>query len=183
MKGIIFNLVEDAVVAEHGEAVWDTLLDAAGLEGAYTALGDYPDADLVALVGAGAAALDVTPDDLTRHLGSAALLGLQRRYPQFFEPHTSAGDFLLTLNDVIHPEVRKLHRNASPPDFWFDGQTPDSLVIHYRSRRRLCALAEGMIVGAAAHYGQTATLEQTSCMNDGADHCVIHASFAASFAA
>lgn len=179
MKGIIFNMVEDAVVAEHGEVVWDKLLAEAGVDGAYTALGDYPDAELVALVHAGSAALGVDTGDLTRHLGHAALLGLAERYPQFFAPHASVRPFLLTLNDVIHAEVRKLHPEAQPPDFWFDDSDPDTLVVHYRSRRRLCALAEGMIAGAATHYGQRAHIVQTACLLDGAEHCVLETSFTA----
>lgn len=179
MKGIIFNVVEDAITAEHGEAVWDSLLEAAGLEGAFTALGNYPDEDLTALVEAGAEALDVPPAELTRTLGHAALLGLAERYPQFFATHTSSRSFLLTLNDVIHPEVRKLHADAQPPDFWFDEGENGRLVVHYRSRRMLCALAEGMIMGAAAHYGEVAQVHQDSCMLDGADHCVLHVMFAA----
>ena len=43
MKGIIFNLVEGFVVAEGGESAWDGLLDAAGLDGGYSSLADYPD--------------------------------------------------------------------------------------------------------------------------------------------
>ena len=50
MKGIIFNVAEATVSDEFGEDAWDDLLDAAGLDGAYTALGDYPVEQLVALV-------------------------------------------------------------------------------------------------------------------------------------
>ena len=39
MKGIIFNLLEDVVVRNHGEDPWDQLLTATGLDGAYTSLG------------------------------------------------------------------------------------------------------------------------------------------------
>jgi hypothetical protein len=179
VKGIIFTMVEEAVVAEHGEAVWDGLLTDAGLDGAYTALGDYPDAELVALVEAGSARLDVDPDDLTRHLGHAALLGLSRRYPHFFAPHDAARPFLLTLNGVIHAEVRKLHPETQPPDFWFDATDSETLLVHYRSRRRLCMLAEGMIGGAATCFGERAQITQTACLRDGADHCVLETTFTA----
>ena len=61
MKGIILNLVEEAVVADHGEATWDEVLDRAGADGAYTSLGNYPDEELRRLVAAGAVTLDVSP--------------------------------------------------------------------------------------------------------------------------
>ena len=49
MKGIVFNLLEEAVSSTYGDAAWDRLLDAAGLEGAYTSLGSYDDAEIAAL--------------------------------------------------------------------------------------------------------------------------------------
>lgn len=177
MKGIIFNVVEDAIVAEHGEEVWDALLDSAGVDGAFTAIGNYPDEILTALVQAGSAALGVPPADLTRHLGHAALLGLATRYPHFFAPHDDARSFLLTLNDVIHPEVRKLHADTDPPEFWFEPGDDGVLVVHYRSVRRLCALAEGMIAGSGTHFGDTVTVDQVQCTDDGHDRCVLHVTF------
>ena len=52
-----------------------------------------------------------------------------------------------------------------------------ALVIHYDSARRLCLLAEGMILGAADHYGERARVEQVACMHDGADRCLLTATF------
>src|SRR5438874_2247890 len=43
MKGVVFNLLEEIVVREHGEETWDLLLERAGLGGVYTSLGNYPD--------------------------------------------------------------------------------------------------------------------------------------------
>lgn len=50
MKGIVFNLLAEAVTQRFGDEAWDNLLDAAGLEGAYTSLGSYHDAEMFALV-------------------------------------------------------------------------------------------------------------------------------------
>lgn len=176
MKGIIFNLVEDAVCAQHGEAVWDQLLTDAGLDGGYTSIGDYPDADLFALVGAASNALGVPPDDVVRSLGHAAALGLADLYPQFWQPHSRTSDFIVTLNEVIHPEVRKIHRNAEPPEFAF-APIDGGLRVEYRSQRGLCALADGMIGGAARHYGERATVEHDSCTHLGDAVCVMTCRF------
>ncbi|MGH3361002.1 MAG: heme NO-binding domain-containing protein [Nocardioides sp.] len=179
MKGIIFNLVEDAVTAEHGETVWDSLVESAGIEGVFTTLGNYPCHHLSALVEAGAVTLGVTPAELTRELGRRALLGLAERYPRYFEGFTSTSPFLLTLSDVIHAEVQKLYGDTRPPEFWFEECADQKLRIHYRSGRQLCTLAEGMIAGAASYYGEWSRLSHVQCMLDGADHCVIDARFTA----
>lgn len=182
MKGIIFNVVADAVCARYGEPVWDQLLMQAGVEGAYTSMGDYPDDELHALVAAASSALGATPADVLRILGQDAVGGLAARYPHFFAPHSRTADFVVTLNDVIHPEVRKLHPNAAPPEFGFtlDG---DDLVVEYRSRRRLCALADGMIVGSALHFGEHAQVSHELCVHLGDQTCVLRCRFAPAAAA
>jgi hypothetical protein len=75
------------------------------------------------------------------------------------------------LDAVIHAEVRKLYPESSPPAFWFEAPDASVLVVHYRSERQLCALAEGMIRGAADHYVERVRIEHEECMLAGADHC------------
>jgi hypothetical protein len=177
MKGIVFNLLEEAVSRDYGEGVWDELLEAAGVEGAYTSLGSYPDENLMGLVGAASSALDMPAQDVVRWFGLNAMPLLASRYPQFFEPHESARSFVLTLNSIIHPEVRKLYPGADVPVFDYDTSSEDVLVMGYASRRRMCAFAEGLIEGAAAHYGERAVIQQPRCMTRGDDRCVLEISF------
>lgn len=51
IKGIVFNLLEEIVSEQHGPDTWDALLDATEVDGSYTSLGNYPDEELLALVG------------------------------------------------------------------------------------------------------------------------------------
>lgn len=178
MKGIVFNLLEEAVTAEFGEATWDRLLDDAGLDGAYTSLGSYDDAEVFRLVEVASRALNIPPQDVLRWFGRRAMPILVQRFPAFFGPHTSARSFLLTLNNLIHPEVRKLYPGATPPVFDFDTSNNDELVIGYNSQRKLCALAEGFMQGAAGHFGEQADIRQSQCMHEHADKCVFHVRFA-----
>lgn len=177
MKGIIFNLVEEVVTDRYGEDAWDDLLTAAGLDGAYTSLGSYPDDELFRLVAAAADHLGLPPDVVVRTLGEAAIPLLADRYPPFFAGHTSTKSFLLTLNDIIHPEVRKLYPGAQVPSFGFEESPADTVLMRYRSERKLCALAEGFVLGAAAHYGERAEIEQLECMHRGDDDCLLRCVF------
>ena len=177
MKGIIFNLLEDMVSGDGGDTAWDALLVDADLDGGYSAIGNYPDQELLDLVAARSRAAGVDPHEVTRAFGSHALAGLSARYPHFFQGHDRTLPFLLTLNDVIHPEVRKLHPQADPPVFTFETPEPDRLLIGYTSSRGLCYFAEGMIAGAAAHFGERATITQPRCMHRGDDHCLIDCRF------
>jgi Haem-NO-binding len=181
LKGIIFNLLEEVVTAHIDETVWDAMLAGAGTEGAYTSLGNYPDEEFARLL-----------EQLSRHqrqpdrqvlkwFGERAMPFLARRFPEFFEPHPSLCSFLLSLNDVIHAEVRKLYAGADVPDFVFESpagtEAHETLIIHYRSKRRLCQLAEGFIAGAARHFEETVAVTQRVCMLEGADECALVCKF------
>lgn len=178
MKGVVFNLLEQLVVRDFGEDTWDALLDASELEGVYTSLGSYPDDDLAKLVSAASVALGMPPDDVVSWFGRNALPLFATRYPQLFEPHHSTQAFVLTLNDIIHPEVRKLYPGADVPEFDFDVRD-GVLVMGYRSPRKLCSFAEGLLLGAAQHYGERLTIAQPLCMKRGDDRCVLELAFSA----
>src|SRR5687768_12468965 len=140
MKGIIFNLLEEVVTQHLGADTWDQLLEAAQLDGVYTSLGSYPDEHLFKLVGAASVALNKPPGDIVRWFGAKAMPLLARKYQAFFARHSSTRPFILTLNSIIHPEVRKLYPGADVPDFDFDTSSPETLVMHYQSKRKLCEI-------------------------------------------
>ncbi|MDP9100975.1 MAG: heme NO-binding domain-containing protein [Actinomycetota bacterium] len=177
MKGIIFNLTEEVVRDAYGEDAWDAVLDGAGLDGSWTSLGSYPDEYFSKVVTSAAALLGVDESTVLRTVAQGAMPLLATRYPHFFE-HPDASAFVLTLNDVIHPEVKKLYPGATPPEFDVRRESDSALVMRYQSARKLCALAEGFVQGAATHYGQTVEITQTQCMLLGGDLCLVQCQFA-----
>jgi hypothetical protein len=177
MKGVVFNLLEASVRQEFGEDTWDDLLDSAGLDGAYTSLGNYPDEQMHRLVAAAANRLNMPPEAVVRWFGQKAIPLMAQSYPGFFAPHTTTRSFILTLNDIIHPEVRKIYPGADVPEFDFDTSSEEVLVMGYQSPRKMCALAQGLIEGAAAYFGEEATVEQPRCMHRGDEKCVFRITF------
>jgi hypothetical protein len=120
--------------------------------------------------------------ELLRWFGGTSVPLLAERYPVFFDGHTSTRSFLLTLNDIIHPEVRKLYPGADVPVFDFNPVPglevgEDRLIVGYRSARRLCALAEGFIQGAAQVFGEQVAIEQPECMLRGDERCALVCTF------
>lgn len=173
MKGVIFNLLEDAVVANFGPDTWDDLLDDAGCEGAYTSLGNYSDEEVAALVKAAAARLKMSEADVLRWFGEQAMPLLKTRYPAFFTPHTSSRSFVLSVNNMIHPEVRKLYSGAKCPFFHFRETASGAITMSYDSSRKLCDLAHGFVQGAANIFCESVEISHQSCMNHGADKCLM----------
>lgn len=177
MKGIIFNLLENAVSTEFGEETWDKLLDEANLSGAYTSLGSYADDEIVALVSVASKTLNLSPSDVLRWFGQRAMPLLFARHSGFFSEHAETRSFLLSLNNIIHPEVHKLYPGAITPMFDFGADDDGGLIIGYSSPRKLCALAEGFIRGAAEHFHEQVEIDQQQCMHEGASKCVFHVRF------
>jgi hypothetical protein len=177
LKGIVFNLLEESVRKQFGEETWDNLLDAANLDGAYTSLATYPDEQLYRLVGAASKALDLPPEKVVRWFGQQAAVAFAEKYQEFFRPHTETRSFLLTLNDIIHPEVRKLYPGADVPHFTFQNLPDGRLQMGYHSHRKLCAFAEGLIDGVAGHYRQEVLIEQPQCAHRGDPSCTLLIAF------
>ncbi len=152
MKGIYFNLFEAVVTRDHDDDTRDAPLEAARLDGACTWLGSYPDDDLTKLAAAASSALGTPAEAVMRWLGREALPLLAERYLSFFSGPASAQSFVSTVDDIVHPEVRKLYPGADVPGFEFQRPSEETLVVTYRSRRKLCALAEGFFDGPAGCY-------------------------------
>ena len=172
MKGVIFNLLEEIVLENFGEQTWLALLDSSGASGSYTSLGNYPDRELIALVTAAAAALEMSNEDVLRWFGERAFPRLAARYPHLVSDHASADALLSSVNTLIHPEVRKLYPGAVCPHFDFSPTRGSAgTLLTYRSPRRLCSLVEGFLNGVANHFATSVSIAHDCCTLEGADEC------------
>jgi Haem-NO-binding len=94
-----------------------------------------------------------------------------RLYPAFFAIASSAREFLLTVETRIHELVRATIPDAAPPQLHVTELGGDGVSIVYSSPRRLCALLRGLTEGTAQHFGETAAIEESTCMRRGDDRC------------
>ena len=177
MKGIVFNLLGDMVESRYGIAAWDALLQTTGQDGVYVATESYPDAQLYDLVGAASNMTGIDAGELIPAFGRYMIPSFARDYPGFFGSGMRLRDFLLTVDQVVHVEVRKLYPGAGLPTFHYNASSPDRLRMDYRSPRRLCALAVGLIEGAAEHFGEACTIGHDVCMHKGDTHCELDIHF------
>ena len=178
MKGVVFNLLEVLVRREFGDEEWPRVARDAEVDSSFTEAGNYPDASLRRLIVEVGKRARKTPGEALQWFGRHSMPLLHTMYPGFFDKQNSARDFVLTLNDIIHPEVRRLYPDADVP--WFDFDTrcgPNELILGYQSPRKLCLLAHGFVEGAADYYGETVDVEQTQCMHRGDAKCVFRLQF------
>ncbi len=152
MKGIIFNTVEEAVGELFSEDTWDDLVDAAGVSGSYTALGTYPDEELVALVGAACEATGLSAEEVLVTLGRHSFGKLASHVPDLVDKDAGVFHFLSTVDDIIHVEVAKLVPDADTPVVTTTNIDENTIEVSYTSKRHMGALAKGLVLGAGDFF-------------------------------
>jgi predicted hydrocarbon binding protein len=177
MKGIIFNLLQEVIEQEHDPDMWDFILEETGAEGIYSSIGSYPDENFFSLIRVISKKFKQPTENVIRWFGKTSFPLLAKRFSQLVEKYQDTPSFLLQLNDVIHPEVKKLYEGAEVPVFDFNTPDKQRIEILYSSKRKLCKLAEGFIDGAARNYKQSVQISQTQCMLKGDVHCKIICQF------
>ncbi|UTW47185.1 heme NO-binding domain-containing protein [Bacterioplanoides sp. SCSIO 12839] len=181
MKGIVFDMLRDMVEEQYGLEGWQAVIDQAGSDGLYISTDSYPDAELLGLVAAASDITAIEASDLVFAFGQFMVGEFYKRFPRYFDDCDGLIDFLLSVDRVIHVEVRKLFPDAGVPEFRYsqstpeqkspDQQSPDQLTMIYQSQRKLCRLAEGLIDGSAKHFDQSYSLKHPVCMHRGDSAC------------
>ncbi|GAA4855459.1 heme NO-binding domain-containing protein [Luteimonas vadosa] len=171
MKGVVLELLGRCARDAFGEQAWQRAIAQAGLAEPFDQQRTYPDAEFNALVAAVATERGIGIDDAQRWFGESAVAHFHAMAPHLFDQHQDSWSFLLTLNDIIHPQVRRDFPGASAPDFGFDANEAGELVMTYHSQRRMCAFAEGLILASMRHYDDPPELRHVRCMHRGDPHC------------
>lgn len=173
MKGIVFTTFNDMVEQKIGIDVWDAVLEAVNPEsqGIYTAVEDFPDDELFSMITELSDRTGTPAIELVRAFGQYLFHALAVKHAIFVQQKPDFLEFLKSIDDVIHREVEKLYQNPNLPSIKWEQSDSKSLTLFYRSPRKLCHLAEGLIKGAAEHYGVEYTLRHDVCMHRGSDHC------------
>lgn len=170
MKGLVFNIVEEVVVARLGLAAWDTIVKASGVSGAYTSLGTYDDGDLRAIVAAAASTARITEGDVLRLVGIDGFALLAGRAPELLADVHDWRMLFESIDAIVHAEVDLLFPGAVTPRFDVRAEG-DAMVLVYRSPRAMCALADGLARGAGRWFGVELAVDHLTCTHLGDDRC------------
>ena len=179
MKGVIFNLLEEFVCEGWGYDTYELVMSScpAHERGPFIGPGTYPDSVLLAIVAGTAKKLDITVEQAVRAFGKFAMSKLAAKVPELISHLESPKALLMSLENVIHIEVKKIYPMAEPPTFDYEDPADDKLIMHYYSKRNLCVLMEGLLEGLADYYETNLDFTQTHCVNHGDDHCVFDINF------
>jgi hypothetical protein len=168
MKGIVFSEFSEMVEEVFSPEMLDQIIEQADLpsQGAYTAVGTYDHAEIISLVQHLSAATDTPADVLVKAFGRHLAGRFSTLYPGFFEGVEGTFEFLETIENHVHAEVRKLYPDAELPAFEASSQG-ERLTLLYQSRRPFADLAEGLILGCSEHFGETVEIVRRDLDGDG----------------
>jgi len=169
MKGVVFTEFLEFVEESFGYETVDHLLESSDLAsgGAYTSVGTYPFSEMQSLLGNLCAKVDQDAHTLLRSFGHYFAGYMVKNYAAFFERADGLFDFLQSIHDYIHVEVRKLYPDAELPHFSSEVLDEDHLKLVYTSQRRMGSFALGLIEGAARHFAEDILVTMTPVEEDG----------------
>ncbi|NVK56349.1 MAG: heme NO-binding domain-containing protein [Alteromonadaceae bacterium] len=158
MLGIVFTSLVEMLEEKVSPEFADDVLNEANLvnDGAYTAVGYYPFSELEKILAVLVEKTDKSLDELLYDYGVYLFNVLVSNHAEMMANRSSVLDVLVSLDDDIHVQVRKLYPDADLPSFSVLNKTNESILLEYHSLHDLYALAEGLIDGAALHFGEHA---------------------------
>jgi predicted hydrocarbon binding protein len=171
MHGLIFAGFSNFIHArypDHAAAIWES-------EPSYSSSDVYSDDDFTRIL---TRAIECTGDGSREILIEFGRFAAQNTfyelYPAYYNKSGSTQEFLLGIETRIHELGRATVHGTAPPRLQVSplGQ---GVSISYTSERGLCALLEGLVLGAAGHYEEPYATDQVLCMHRGDPACVFHA--------
>lgn len=156
MKGIVFAEFIELVEDKFGFEMADEIIESSNLPsgGAYTSVGTYDHTEMLELVTHLSQKTGISVEDLVKVFGEHLLGRFAEGYPTFFENVTGCFEFLDTIENKVHVEVKKLYPEAELPTFDSQIESENNMTLIYTSKRPFSALAYGLIKGASTYYSE-----------------------------
>ncbi|KZN53815.1 heme NO-binding domain-containing protein [Pseudoalteromonas luteoviolacea] len=174
MKGIVFRCLEELVIETKGMDVWEQLLEQHCPEDrVYVSAKSYPDEELVGLATSVSQALNLSMPETLKAFGTYLFGFLAKRHRSIVQEFHSFEQLIVSIDEVIHNEVRKLYEEPNLPTIEATIQDDRTIHLIYRSPRKLCFCAEGLIYGCAEHFDKQIQIEHPECMHKGDLACFL----------
>jgi len=174
MHGIIFSELRKYAETRHGKDTWNTLLRNAGLANqTYLPVQEYPDSEIVAIVGAASSITGLSESAVLEDFGEFIAPALIKMFGHLLWAEWKTIDVIENTEGTVHSVVRVKNPGALPPKLKTRRNGPDEVVVLYTSPRQMCALAVGIGEGLAKHFNEKIAVNQTSCMHKDAPQCEI----------
>ncbi|MCK4548089.1 MAG: heme NO-binding domain-containing protein [Candidatus Eisenbacteria sp.] len=179
MKGVVNKGIEQLVIGKFGPEAWQEVKRRAGCEEPFFATSeDYPDEITLALVKAVSEVSGLSEETVQIEFGKFWVSNTGKdSYPTFYSlAGSSAREFLLNM-DRVHEQATRNIPGAQPPRFEYEELPDGKLLMHYHSKRGLCTVFRGLIMGVGCLFGQELQVRSIACVHKGDPHCTIEVTF------
>lgn len=168
MKGIVFTELLDMVESNFGADTVDDIIEQSDLKsgGAYTSIGTYAHTELLQLVENLSIKTSLPQKELLRLYGKHLFSRFYALMPMFFEKPKNSFEFLESVHDYIHVEVKKIYPDASLPNFKAQRLSAQKLEMVYSSMCPFADFAYGLIAGCCSHFKENVKIEEEDIKSD-----------------
>jgi len=173
MYGMVNRAIEQMVVSNHGQEVWDKICQQADVSHvAFGAMETYPDDVTYALVGAASEILGPSVDELLEAFGEywveyAADAGFDDMMTMFGQSLT---DFLINL-DHMHSHISSAFPDLQPPSFHCHENEDRTLTLKYFSTRAgLAPMVKGLLTGLGHRFNTPIKVDWVQSKGENGTH-------------
>lgn len=175
MYGMVNKAVQELIISQHGEEVWQRIRTRAGVEEEmFISNEPYPDEITYRLVGAASEVLSVPAAEILRTFGRWWILHTAMEgYGHLMKAGgRTLPEFLINLPN-FHTRIVLMFPHLRPPEFECTDVTADSLRLHYHSHRRgLAPFVTGLLEGLGEMFKTPVTVNHEQGLDAGAPHDV-----------
>lgn len=154
MRGVVFTELIEFVEEALGFEVADKMIEMSKLDngGSFSQGGNYPFDDMVKLLTALSKITSKTPNELLYIFGEHLFAVLVKLYGKNIKEVGTSLDFIDSVENFVHVEVRKLYPDADLPKFITQEKDESHIVLIYQSEKKLEAFAHGLIESCGKYF-------------------------------
>ncbi len=175
MYGMVNKAVQDMVIRNHGEGVWNQIRAKAGVDlEVFMTNEGYPDKITYDLVAASSEVLGLSSDDVLHAFGEHWILHTaQEGYGSLMRAAGNTLPEFFSYLPLFHDRVGMIFPHLQPPRFEITDLSDRSLQLHYFSHRPgLAPFVVGLMSGLGKMFNTPVTVTTINSKQDGADHDV-----------
>lgn len=177
VHGSIFFLLKKFVVNSYTPEMWLAINREAGTSGEYDITKNYSLYELESIIAVASRHSGYSVHQLKEIFGKYLVPDLFTLYKNYLKPEWKTFDVLIHTELVMHGAVRKLNSTANPPILNVSRVHDQLIIIDYYSKRKMGALAVGIIKGIAEFFGEEQNIEVTPTSNPDDERVQIRVSF------
>ena len=156
MYGTIFVLLKRFVENSYDYSTWVKLLEAAGIKHTpYQMHEMYPTSEIFAIVQKASEITGTPTYQLMEAYGEFLVPDLLLVYKKYINTKWRTYDMLLNTETAMHGAVRLEDSRTSPPMLLVTKKGSRQLIVDYYSKRKMAAVAVGIIKGIARYYDES----------------------------